>query len=1102
MTKTDGNKSAYAWYCAAVSGQSNLLSKEETTSLCLLSQQGNIEARNKVVCAYTHLVVLLVNRQFSKFDDQIKSDLIQVGNEALIRAIDKFDPEKASFVTYAENRIKIEMITYLNSYHHALAPLKFPYNLAFLLYKFLKLTKKPDFDIHDTEYLCRELGINSSQLSKILHAYNQRPISSNIPSMPERPYTIEASLEEPDNNIEASICKMDDVILLSQIKMMLPNYYYYIIYECVFSDKPCNYTRTGKELGVVKECVRSTFLKIIASLEKLISNERMQIEYSKMAKNKIRQNGATSLNLNPVTPTQICLYLFLKDFLGEIERDLLYIIYFSGLTYSLEQLAQKFNLDISELKELMDSLFTKIEVIANSERFKKYAEKLKAKYKTKIFRLIDRQTKKDFDYGYLINTYLNNSLEHLIDILSESGFINLDTDAIKRGYSLADKVLVNKAYFQNEISVLTNRNSFMSKLYNAYLMNKHVFNVAECSFLETSFFQVKGGDKLNISDEEKQRIITKLVSINYQINDFVFYRSLFLDNLSFFKKYLTKEEMNILQLYFRHFYIEGPNYGIDPLANYFGKEANEMGEILETLLLRLKELINYRNGRNYYNTTYLERHFDSNQCNIDNQKLEIAKSFIVDNSPIAMLANKYHLTPEEIISIINEIIYQIDLKRFKLTADTRINKQLFQDFLNNNQVLSDFDKGILELVFIKQLSFKEICQKTNCDINYLKELISKAIDLYVLYIDDNAALSRTDYIMEFNKPKIGSVLTEKEKEFIKYYFISLDSIEDIKLKMHCTEEDINNIHKVIACKIRARKYGYLNGFLYFIPIHQLSPILKDSNLPLNRDEKDIICHLYGFDCECISLEELAKEYNLSYTQMYDKYLSIIIIILKYQRREISNKRIDYSTAAMFIQYFSEFERKLLYDLYQLKLSIRGIMQKYDIPEDRLKAIITNLEFKTRAIINNDGYELIDFDYYKMYKNQLGSSEIALTIFELYYGTNGNYPISMSEIIKKLNIGFEEGYMLLENVKVKLFNHKNHNLSFDIKQIDIDYIDTKTIKEEDKKLLSDEALECLSALCDPDFKYLMNVIGQLDLARTLSGSTPTMPGNNLTRKLEP
>ena len=77
-SNNDFIENTYLSYCRDISKYPLLSSQEETVKLCLLAQQGDIEARNKIVCAYALFVVSNVNRWFSKYDKQTKLDLIQV----------------------------------------------------------------------------------------------------------------------------------------------------------------------------------------------------------------------------------------------------------------------------------------------------------------------------------------------------------------------------------------------------------------------------------------------------------------------------------------------------------------------------------------------------------------------------------------------------------------------------------------------------------------------------------------------------------------------------------------------------------------------------------------------------------------------------------------------------------------------------------------------------------------------------------------------------------------------------------------------------------------------------------------------------------------
>lgn len=76
------------------------LSQEEVTALALRSAQGDTKAREQLICSHMYLVDILVDQHLGRGVD--REDLYQDGCYGLIKAVDRYDPNKgASLATYA-----------------------------------------------------------------------------------------------------------------------------------------------------------------------------------------------------------------------------------------------------------------------------------------------------------------------------------------------------------------------------------------------------------------------------------------------------------------------------------------------------------------------------------------------------------------------------------------------------------------------------------------------------------------------------------------------------------------------------------------------------------------------------------------------------------------------------------------------------------------------------------------------------------------------------------------------------------------------------------------------------------------------------------------
>ena len=88
------------------------LSKEEEEKLVLLSNQGNIDARNKLIEHNLRLVVFLSKKYDNTSYDL--EDLVSIGTIGLIKGVDTYNPDKpVKLITYAAKCIENEILMYI-----------------------------------------------------------------------------------------------------------------------------------------------------------------------------------------------------------------------------------------------------------------------------------------------------------------------------------------------------------------------------------------------------------------------------------------------------------------------------------------------------------------------------------------------------------------------------------------------------------------------------------------------------------------------------------------------------------------------------------------------------------------------------------------------------------------------------------------------------------------------------------------------------------------------------------------------------------------------------------------------------------------------------
>ena len=101
------------------------LDSEHEHELWQRCSQGDIDAREELIIAYRPLVFWIAGK-IHVSDSELKQDIIQEGMLALIRAVDKFEPEREyRFSTYAYHKIHGQIINMLERSERR-APLPVP----------------------------------------------------------------------------------------------------------------------------------------------------------------------------------------------------------------------------------------------------------------------------------------------------------------------------------------------------------------------------------------------------------------------------------------------------------------------------------------------------------------------------------------------------------------------------------------------------------------------------------------------------------------------------------------------------------------------------------------------------------------------------------------------------------------------------------------------------------------------------------------------------------------------------------------------------------------------------------------------------------------
>ncbi|WP_051303207.1 RNA polymerase sigma factor RpoS [Psychromonas aquimarina] len=260
-------------------GFSPLLTAEEEVYYARRSLRGDEVSRKRMIESNLRLVVKISRRYNNRGLSLL--DLVEEGNLGLIRAVEKFDPEKGfRFSTYATWWIRQ---TIERAIMNQTRTIRLPIHIVKKLNVYLrtarelahKLTHEPT-----AEDIAKELDVSAKEVAKILKL-NERISSVDIPIgnnsdkelldiIPDRK---EAT---PENELQSDDMKLRIVDWLEDLnpkqREVLARRFGLLGYEAATLEN------VGKEIGLTRERVRQIQVEALKSLRDVLSEQGLSIE--------------------------------------------------------------------------------------------------------------------------------------------------------------------------------------------------------------------------------------------------------------------------------------------------------------------------------------------------------------------------------------------------------------------------------------------------------------------------------------------------------------------------------------------------------------------------------------------------------------------------------------------------------------------------------------------------------------------------------------------------------------------------------------------------------------------------------------------------------